>query len=133
MTTQKPSARKAPTKKSLILPSKIRVGPTDVDIITEPLEARNKYHSFDDTSSLGFYDSGSYTIVLSPDLPNPKAIADVMVHEASHAIYWQHGGRIIFGGGNKEEKILSFLAGPWTKFIQDNPELINYIIEAGKE
>ena len=133
MTTQKTPARKTPTQKKLILPDKVRVGPTDVRVVTEPLEARVKYHQFEDTSSPGFYDSGSYTIVLSPDLPDEKAIADVIVHEAQHAIYRQHGGRIIFGSGAKEEKLVSFLSGPWTKFIQDSPELINYVIEAGKK
>lgn len=130
-TAQKQTTRKTPQKK-LILPDTVRVGPTDVSIVTEPLEARQKYHQFEDTSSLGFYDSGSFTIVLSPDLPNDKAIADVSVHEAMHSIYWQHGGRIIFGGGHKEEKLISFLSGPLTRFIQDNPEFINYVVEAGK-
>lgn len=127
--------KKSPETKKKIpkLPSRVRVGSTDVSIITEPLEARHKYHQFEDTSSLGFYDAGTYSIVLSPDLPDDKAIADVLLHESLHSIYWQHGGRIIFGNGKKEEKLVSFLSGPLTKFIQDNEELIHFIIEAGKD
>lgn len=121
-----------PTKKKtkkLKPPNSVQVGPVKVAVIHDELDSRRKYMQWDDTDSLGFFSAKHQYIVLDSDLPK-DCMADTLVHEVMHAMFFQAGGRAHWDM-EEEEKFVSMLSGPLTDTLKRNPELVKYIMTEG--
>jgi len=58
----------------------------------------------------------------------PKALANTVLHEALHGIYYESGLYRLIDNDEKEEHIVTFMTDGLTRFIQDNPDAFRKIL-----
>lgn len=130
MTTPKKS-QKAPKTKTVKPPAWVQIGGVRYEIVEDELTARQRYHQYSDTLSLGFFSYTDQTVTLEPK-QNADAKVDTLIHELIHAVYWQYGGHHIIGT-EEEEKIVCFFSNALTDLLQRNPELVSYIMSVNND
>ena len=95
------------------LPSKVRVGPFDLNLVIAPNHA--DYH--------GRFFSSTLTIELENAPANGFMAVDTLLHELGHAIRWAFHLKPHHG----EEHLVTLTATAWTQIFRDNPWLTPWI------
>ncbi len=104
-----------------LLPKKIKVIAFDIAIHQWESKEANALQRW------GQFNADEMVIRIDKSL-NPIKMIDVLVHEINHAIYWAYG----MEDEDKEERIVGMFATAWTQVYRDNPELLEFIMEALK-
>ncbi len=99
------------------LPQSVRIGPFDWKVENWPSQ-----HACS-ANRLGECDFILTTIRIRTDMPAAR-IAETLVHESLHAVWYVSGCR--FAAGD-EEKIVSVMAMHWISVLRDNPWLPGWI------
>lgn len=79
-------------------------------------------------NEMGWFDSDTLTIHYKEGLP-PALLADVVLHEAIHAIFFAYG----IPKKLKEERVALSLSGPILILLRDNPKLVEWLLESIKQ
>jgi hypothetical protein len=101
----------------LSLPDSIRIGPYDISIVLWTVEQAEENNSDE-----GQFSATDEEIRLAP-LRSKVRIAEVMLHEITHALFWS--GNIEPEDG--EERIVLRLGIGWAQVYRDNPWLLDWL------
>lgn len=101
-------------------PKKIKIGPYDYAVvILDKSEARGNY---------GAFVSEDQEIRLRDSFRSPHMMADTLLHEVLHGVWFVHG--IVARDG--EERIIGQMATGLTQVLRDNPDLVAFLRDSLK-
>ena len=109
-----------PAKLVSSLPESIRVGAFDIAL---------KAVDATDASVMeahGYFDAGPSIIGIRTNHPSPPRVADTLLHETLHAIWWTAGLK----DSDDEERVVSALGVGLTQVLRDNPWLLKWLAKA---
>lgn len=109
------------SKKSQKLPSKVRVGYQNVDVLvcSHDIDGR-----LEDTE--GFYQSSRAIILINERQCYSEQFA-TLIHECLHAIFYTYGMREVITDKEKEEYIVNTMSSAIIDLLRDNPALMDGI------
>lgn len=112
-----------PAKLVSSLPDSIRVGPFDIRLTRMSASHASAAEAF------GYFSREDEVIAVEAS-PNgsPYGIADTLIHEINHAIFWAYGLR----DDDAEERTVATMATGWTQVYRDNPWLLDWLKKALK-
>lgn len=103
------------------LPRKVKIGCYDISVVDWHPHA---------AAALGRYgEFSSLELLIRIDLSvNPVVIANTLLHELMHAIYWVYEIR----DGDDQERTVTTMATGMTQVFKDNPNIVNFISDLMK-
>jgi hypothetical protein len=111
-----------PAKLVSSLPDSIRVGPYDMRLL--PLDASTA----DAAGVFGYFKRKDQVIALDISHVSCAGLADTLIHEITHAIWWVYG----LEDKDEEERTVATLSTGWTQVYRDNPSLLDWLKKALK-
>lgn len=109
-----------PAKLVASLPEKIRVGPFDMRLIPMETYTANAMEVF------GYFKRDEQVIAFEATPSTCEGIADTLLHEILHAIWWAYG----IEDRDEEERTVATMATAWTQVYRDNPWLLKWLAKA---
>jgi hypothetical protein len=124
--TSPPKAKSVTQKIIKQLPKQIRVVNVDVDVICdENIMAKANIKHGDGDEKAGLMIEAEQQILLDPAL-GPDLLADTLLHEIMHWIFYLNGGREFFGS-KKEEQFVCLITSSLHSVLINNKELRDYL------
>jgi hypothetical protein len=111
-----------PAKLVSSLPDTIRVGPYDMRLL--PMDGSHA----DAAGVFGYFKRRDQVIAIDVSHVSSAALADTLLHEITHAIWWVYG----LEDKDEEERTVATLSTGWTQVYRDNPALLDWIRKALK-
>lgn len=97
------------------LPKKVKIGPYDYAIVSlDKSDAEENY---------GTFASEEQEIRLRDSFKSSHMMADTLLHEILHGIWFVHG--IVVRDG--EERVIGQMATGLTQVLRDNPDLVEFL------
>lgn len=105
------------------LPKSIRVGYAEVTVGIFPREVASA------GNRMGEYDPRRCLIRIDDDQERSDLCnLDTLLHEIVHAIFHHYD----LHDSDREEKLVTVIAGAWTQIYRDNPDLLRFIAASVK-
>jgi hypothetical protein len=111
-----------PAKLVQSLPDSIRVGPYDMRLM--PLDGSTA----EAAGVFGFFKRRDQVIAIDVDHVSCTGLADTLIHEITHAIWWVQG----LEDKDEEERTVGTLSTGWTQVYRDNPWILDWLKKALK-
>lgn len=102
------------------LPSSIRIGAYDVEIVVEDRNWSDAH------AAIGHFSGAQQRMTIVQSSASSQASAETVIHEIMHAVWWAYG----LEDADPQERTVTLLSAGLTQVWRDNPQLMAWIDKA---
>lgn len=114
------------TAKMTPIPKRINIGPYGVEVFCDEDKMHGERVKNEVVEAVGFCSTDTQEIFLDPN-QGSDSMADTLLHEVLHYIFYITGGTNEFGNEN-EEKMIMHISSTLLDTLRRNPKMTRYLL-----